>query len=200
MEKIAPLLKQIPVVLASGSPRRIRILKSFGIEPIVIKPNCSEDLSTNLLPKQEVLSLAVRKNLDVCSRIDEFSLVSNLNDYLVISSDTIVAFGNLVLEKPVDEADAKRMLTMLSGKEHTVYTGCCIYHKKTNSRFAFYDHTDVLFQPFGKDVIDAYVATGIPMDKAGAYGIQDGFKDQVERLNGSEDTVIGFPLNELLKR
>ena len=200
MEKIAPLLKTIPVVLASGSPRRIRMLREYGIEPIVRKPGCSEDIHIGLEPHQLVMALSVRKNLCVCSFPEEELVPAGTEDYLVISSDTIVSFEGKVLEKPVDEEDACRMLAMLSGNRHTVFTGCCVYHKSSGSRLLFYDSTDVYFKPFGRDVIDAYVATGIPMDKAGAYGIQDGFGEQVDYIAGSRDTVIGFPLNELLKR
>ena len=200
MEKIAPLLKTVPVILASGSPRRVRMLKAYGLDPIVIKPGCSEDIQTELKPHQLVMALSVRKNLCVSEMdLTEF-LPEGTDDYLIISSDTIVSFEGQVLEKPVDEADACRMLSMLSGKKHTVYTGCCVFHKASADRLLFYDSTDVYFKPFGRDVIDAYVATGIPMDKAGAYGIQDGFGDQVRCLVGSEDTVIGFPLNELLTK
>ena len=200
MEKIAPLLKSIPVVLASSSPRRIRMLKGFGLDPIVVKPGCSEEITTSLLPHQLVMALSLRKNLCVMNLPETDYLPEGISDYLIISSDTIVSFNGQVLEKPVDEADANRMLNMLSGRKHTVYTGCCVYHKATGNRLLFYDSTDVYFKPFGQDVINAYIATGIPMDKAGAYGIQDGFADQVEKLVGSEDTVIGFPLNALLTK
>jgi len=200
MEKIAPLLKQIPVVLASSSPRRIKMLRDFGLDPIVVKPDCGEEIFTELLPHQLVMALSLRKNLAVSGMSETELLMKDADDYLVISSDTIVSFNGQVLEKPVDEADAVRMLSMLSGNAHTVFTGCCVYHKATGNRLLFYDSTDVCFKPYGRDVIDAYVATGIPMDKAGSYGIQDGFRDQVDHFIGSEDTVIGFPLNELLTK
>jgi len=200
MEKIAPLLKTIPVILASGSPRRVEMLRNFGVNPIVVKPGCSEEIHTGLEPHQLVMSLSLRKNLAVTNMQEHSYIPEGCSDYLVISSDTIVYHDGKVLEKPVDEEDALRMLTMLSGKAHSVYTGCCVFRKSTGGRMLFYDRSYVYFKSYGRDVADAYIKTGIPMDKAGAYAIQEGFGDQVERLVGNEDTVIGFPLNELLKR
>jgi len=196
MEKIGKLIRQLPVVLASGSPRRIAMLREIGKEPIILRPECSEAIHTNLSPQRTVMALALRKLLWVRENMLSDSLP---DDYLMLSSDTVVSFENEILGKPSDEADAFRMLKELSGKMNTVYSSCCVWHKAEDSLYLFYDSTDVYFKPYSDNDIKAYIATGAPMDKAGGYGIQEGFDIYVERIDGEEDTVIGFPMTVLLR-
>lgn len=119
---------------------------------------------------------------------------------IIISSDTMVEVGGIPLGKPEDEADASRMLWMLSGRHHNVHTGVCVIYGE--KKLVGVDSTDVFFRALDQADIDAYIATGEPMDKAGAYGIQGLGGKLVSHINGNLDTVIGFPcelVEQLLK-
>ena len=174
-------------VLASASPRRKELLAEL-IEDFEICPsNADENVATYTSPEDLVKKLAALKAQEVAFRPEH-------DGKLVIGSDTVVAFGEEVLGKPKDEADAFRMLKMLSGKVHAVYTGVCFaykrgedYHSETQAA-----KTDVYFEELSDEWIRAYIAGGSPMDKAGAYGIQDG--GLVKKIEGSYTNVVGFPL------
>lgn len=185
-------LADIPVVLASGSPRRIEILQNVGIDPIIIKPDCKEDLHVDLTPSQTVMALALRKAMFV--EITEECKA--LDDYLLISCDTVVSFEGEVLGKPVSEYDAFSMLDKMNGKMNSVFSGVCL-KRKNGRRELFYDCSNVYFKPYGKQEIIAYVATGEPMDKAGAYAIQGGFSAYCEKVEGSFSNVVGLPIEKI---
>lgn len=148
------------LILASGSPRRSEILKNAGYEFVVKPTSADESLPGGILPEDAVKLLSERKADAAkieCSDV-------------VLSADTVVALGDRILGKPSDKAEAFSMLRSLSGKTHSVYTGVTI--KSAEKKRVFAVKTDVLFYPLTDDEINAYIATGEPFDKAGAYGIQ----------------------------
>lgn len=148
------------LILASGSPRRSEILKNAGYEFVVKPTSADESLPGGILPEDAVKLLSERKADAAkieCSDV-------------VLSADTVVALEDKILGKPSDKAEAFSMLRSLSGKTHSVYTGVTI--KSAEKKRVFAVKTDVLFYPLTDDEINAYIATGEPFDKAGAYGIQ----------------------------
>lgn len=180
-------------ILASASPRRkqlfAEIVETFDVLPAKGEENVPEGFT----PEQTVRHLAWQK-------AEEISRLPQAKGKAVLGADTVVALGADILGKPKDEADAVAMLTALSGNTHQVYTGICIFYPTENGKYGVYtfsDCTKVQFNPLSKQQIDAYVASGSPMDKAGAYGIQDG--GVVQEIEGSFSNVVGLPI-ELLKR
>ncbi len=178
-------------ILASASPRRKELLAELIDEFEIIPSLADENLEGDYTPMELVKALAELKAREVALRPENA-------EKWVIGSDTVVAFGGEVLGKPKDEADAFRMLKMLSGKAHAVYTGVCIACNqaggyRTDVRAA---KTDVYFEELSDEWIWQYIRGGSPMDKAGAYGIQDG--GLVNRIEGSYTNVVGFPV-ELAK-
>ena len=146
-------------------------------------------MENGLSPRELVCALAQQK-------ASEVALLPAAAGTAVIGSDTVVVFGEEVLGKPKNESDAKRMLSMLSGKVHQVYTGMCII-LPDGEKIIEADCTDVEFETLTESEIEVYIATGSPMDKAGAYGIQDG--GIVKGIHGSYSNVVGFPC-ELFKK
>ncbi len=172
-------------ILASASPRRKELLAEL-IEKFDIIPSQADENVTADSPRELVEILAERKALEVALRREN-------EGKIVVGSDTVVAFENQVLGKPKDEADAERMLSMLSGRAHAVYTGVCFAVQKAGQArlLTRSDKTAVYFHALSKEWIAEYVRGGSPMDKAGAYGIQDG--GLVEKIEGSYTNVVGFP-------
>jgi septum formation protein len=180
------------IVLASASPRRRNLLKQIGMQFSVDESNVPEDTAGYASPREIVLDLSRKKAVEVASRYDEA---------LVIGADTIVVLDGEVLGKPVDAPDAARMLRLLSGRTHDVYTGFCIIEKPGGRSVRDFEKTSVTFRELGGEEIDAYVRSGSPLDKAGAYGIQDDFGAIfVERIDGCFYTVVGFPLTRFYMR
>lgn len=174
-------------VLASASPRRKELLAGL-VDNFEIIPSCAEETVTEKLsPKEMVLELAERKAKEVAMRPEN-------EGKIVIGSDTVVSFGEEILGKPCDKADAFRMLKMLSGHRHQVYTGVCFTYVKRGQFVALTDadRTDVYFENLTDEWINSYIEGGSPMDKAGAYGIQDG--GLVKKIEGSYTNVVGFPV------
>nr|HPI37597.1 Maf family protein [Ignavibacteriaceae bacterium] len=117
---------------------------------------------------------------------------------IYITADTIVVYKNKVLNKPVDENDAYKMLSFLSNKTHTVYTGFCIFNSVNNKLINDFEKTDITFRKLGKDEIWDYIKSGSPMDKAGAYGIQDDYGAVfIKKINGCYYNVVGLPLTKV---
>ena len=173
-------------VLASASPRRKELLAEL-VNKFEIIPSLADENVAYTSPENLVLQLAERKASEVALRPEN-------EGKIVIGSDTVVAFEGKVLGKPKDKADAFRMLKMLSGKPHAVFTGVCFAVKKgeklsLNTRA---EKTAVYFEDLSDEWIRAYIASGSPMDKAGAYGIQDG--GLVKKIEGSYTNVVGFPI------
>ena len=179
-------------ILASASPRRKQLLAELVKDFEIIPSQADEKVEGNPSPKALVAQLAAMKAEEVVKRPEN-------EGKIVIGSDTVVAFGKKVLGKPKDEEDAFRMLKMLSGKKHAVYTGVsfqCLKNGK-HCRFTKVDKTLVYFNNLSDEWIWKYVKGGSPMDKAGAYGIQDG--GLVKGIKGSYTNVVGFPL-ELVEK
>lgn len=178
-----------PVVLASASPRRQQLLAMMGIDAITVPANIDEDALGNLPPRQYVEALAFRKAAHVQQRYP---------DAIVIGADTTVVLDGAMLNKPRDGEEARRMLTRLSGHTHTVMTGVAVLWQ--SKRLVDSRTTQVTFRTLTPEEIEAYVATGSPLDKAGAYGIQDDCGALfVSRIEGCYYTVVGLPV-ELLYR
>jgi septum formation protein len=181
-------LKFPAIILASSSPRRREFLKQLGIPFKIVVPRVDEQPEKGEEPGHFAWRLAVDKALDVASRFPGKSIV--------IAADTIVVLGKTILGKPKDAADAQRMLKMLSGREHEVITGVCVMSGKKKKSFV--TSTDVVFKKLTKQEIDFYIASGEPMDKAGAYAIQGIGSFLVREIRGSYTNVVGLPVAELL--
>ena len=169
-------------ILASKSPRRRELLAEIVPEFDIITKEVNEDLPSEIHPKQGVELLAIRKGAAVARELSP--------DTLVISSDTLVELGGVPLGKPVDEADAVKMLKMLSGKAHNVHTGVAVHYQ--GKVYSGVDTTAVHFREMTDEEILDYVHSGDPMDKAGAYGIQSGGGKFVSGFDGNYDTVVGL--------
>lgn len=176
------------IILASASPRRKELLTLAGIEYEVVVSQCEEILPENITPDKAVEELARQKAEDVFCRNEEA---------MIIAADTVVALGDTILGKPKDEEDAFNMLSSLSGKCHTVYTGVCI--KKKDKTDIFHVATQVEFYELSDKEIKDYIATGEPMDKAGAYGIQGKGFVLVKGIHGDYFNVVGLPLSETVR-
>jgi len=164
-------------------------MKKITVDYEVIPSVVEEIVPPNATPEEVAASLAEQKAKDVYLR----------HGGVVLGADTVVAFENQILGKPKNQDDARRMLKMLAGKTHRVVTGVAIYHDGGSVVDAVC--TAVTFGKMTAEQIEKYVATGSPMDKAGAYGIQDGYIP-IEGLSGSYDNVVGFPterIRELLQ-
>lgn len=176
------------IILASASPRRKELLTLAGIEYEVVVSQCEEILPDGITPDKAVEELARQKAEDVFSRNP---------DCMIIAADTVVALGNTILGKPKDEDDAFNMLSSLSGRRHTVYTGVCI--KTKDKTDIFHVATEVEFYPLSDKEIKDYIATKEPMDKAGAYGIQGKGFVLVKGIHGDYFNVVGLPLAETVR-
>lgn len=177
------------IILASASPRRKELLTLAGI-PFEAHPvNADETITCCTPPEGAVMMLASRKAQLAAEQFP---------DDLIIGADTIVAVGKRIYGKPATEEEAFEMLSALSGKKHQVFTGVCIYNK-SGDRNAFCTRTDVTFFPLSEDEIWAYIATGEPMDKAGAYGIQGKGALLVKKIEGDYYNVVGLPVSRLVR-
>ena len=175
-----------PLVLASRSPRRIHLLRQVGFQPEVQSCDIPEDFDPRLSPAENARELALRKAECVAGRLERA---------YVVGADTIVAINGQMLGKPADAEEAKRMLQLLSGRTHTVYTGFAIVDRPSNLNAVEVESTLVTFRDLYPDEVDEYVQGGSPMDKAGAYGIQDDYGAVfVSRVEGCFYNVVGFPL------
>ena len=178
------------IILASGSPRRLELLREEGIEPEVIKPDCEEELLTELTPWQTVMALSLKKGENVAEKL---AGEPGYEDGLLIASDTIV-YLERVIGKPADIEDARAILRFLSGRPHTVYSGAYIKDLASGKQILLYDATKVFFRPLSASEIDEYVRDGKTLDKAGSYAIQGDFARHIDHIEGNLDNVIGFPL------
>lgn len=186
---------EMRVILASASPRRRELLTQIGMEYEVI-PSTVDEKMTKTLPEEVVQELSLQKAEDVCAGLR----TQEMEDFLVIGADTVVAFEGAIMGKPMDEEDACRMLRALQGKVHQVYTGVTLCgERKGSAAFCstFYEKTDVVMYPMTEEEIEAYVATKEPMDKAGAYGIQGRCAAHIERISGDYNNVVGLPVGRL---
>ena len=183
------LLKQYNVVLASNSPRRRELLADLGIDFEVRTINGIDESYPAQLPVLEIAEYISRKKAEAYR-------AEMASDELIITADTVVILGNEVLGKPHDADDARRMLRALSGKTHKVVTGVTIVTEGAMRSFSAV--TDVEFAPLSDEDIDYYVDNYRPLDKAGAYGIQEWIGCMgVRHISGSFYNVMGLPLHRL---
>ncbi len=173
------------LILASASPRRRELLGYFGLPFQVIPAAGPEVPPAQADADKTVFSLSLQKAVQVAE---------SYPDALVIGADTVVEIDGVILGKPHDEADAKRMLRLLSGREHRVYTGVSLVRRSASYSSTRTAMTRVFFREMTDAEIGAYVATGEPMDKAGAYGYQGRAGMYVERIEGDFFNVVGLPL------
>jgi septum formation protein len=175
-----------PLILASQSPRRKNLLKQIGMKFRIVPSRAAEVFSPHQSPGENAQRIALEKATDVAAR---------LNRGIVIGADTIVVLDHHILGKPKSKDDAKRMLRLLSGREHSVFTGFALKDVETGRQIAGVEETKVRFRKLTEQEIADYVTGGSPMDKAGSYGIQDDFGAVfIERVNGCFYNVVGFPL------
>lgn len=173
------------IILASQSPRRQELLRQIGITDFITRPaKGREYLDPDLSPSQTVCALAQQKAQEI--------LPTTATHDLVIAADTVVALEGQIFGKPADARDAARMLRVLSGREHQVYTGVTLAtRERISTRYAM---TAVQFRSLTEDEITRYIATGEPMDKAGSYAIQGLGSIFVQRIAGDYFNVVGLPL------
>ena len=185
----------IKFVLASASPRRRELLVNLGIPFSVVNPNIDETCDAKMSPAEMVVDLAVRKALAGCAMLESSAPT------LVLGSDTVVAIDGQVLGKPVDNTDARRMLNLLSGRSHSVFTGIALAEicegvvKGIVSSAVV--ETVVKFRNIPPGALDSYANSGDSLDKAGAYGIQGGASAFVIELLGDYFNVVGLPVSQI---
>ncbi len=177
------------IILASASPRRLELLDSAGVEFEVFASRIPEDILGEETPEDHVRRLARDKALDVAARVE---------GRFFIGADTVVVCDGEIMGKPADAPDAERMLKKLSGIAHSVITGYAVFDKERDDLLVEAVTTRVSFKYLRDEEITAYIATGCPFDKAGAYAIQGGAAHMVEKIDGSYTNVVGLPLCEVV--
>ncbi len=178
-----------PIILASKSPRRQELLKLMGIDFRIVLKEVDETYPEGLTPPEIALYISEKK----AKAFDEL-----LSDEIVITADTIVVIDGKILGKPENEEHALEILSALSGNMHEVITAVSLL--KNSSIHSFYEISEVFFKPITRDQIQYYIKNGNPMDKAGAYGIQEWIGlIAIERINGSYTNVVGLPTHRLYK-
>lgn len=182
------------LILASASPRRRELLAQIGLD-FEVMPGAGEERITCSDPADIVKELAEGKAGEVFAGLEE----GKKESALVLGADTIVVHRGRILGKPVDEKDAEHMLEGLCGDTHQVYTGVafCWLEEGQARKESFYECTSVEVYPATKEEIGAYVKTGDPMDKAGAYGIQGRFAAYIKKIDGDYNNVVGLPVGRV---
>lgn len=184
------------IILASNSPRRKELLEQIGVKFIII-PSNKEEITTKTKPADIVKELAIMKAKEIAERVEETSII--------IGADTMVAIGDEILGKPKDYEDAKRMITMLQGKEHQVYTGVGIIIKDKDSTeikeriINFVEESKVKVSELSTEQIENYISTKEPYDKAGAYAIQGLFAAHIESIHGDYNNIVGLPIAKIYR-
>jgi septum formation protein len=179
-----------PLILASESPRRRQYFDDLGLVYSISSSNVSEVL----LEKEDPEGFAIRM-----AREKAMAVMSLYPGSWVVAADTVVTIDGAVLGKPADKSDAVAMLMRLSGREHSVWTGFCVGCVEEGTQIVDSVLTKVTFVDFSEEIARAYVATGEPLDKAGAYGIQGQGAFLVAALSGSYTNVVGLPLHEVIR-
>lgn len=174
------------LILASASPRRKELLEKIGL-PFTVQPAKGEERITQKSPAAVVMELSRQKAEEIAAVQTE--------DCIIIGADTVVAKGEKIMGKPKDAADAKQMLRSIADDCHQVYTGVTLIRTGAHPQsVTFQEKTDVFLYPISDAELDAYIASGDPMDKAGAYGIQGDFAIYVKRIAGDYYNVVGLPI------
>ncbi len=179
------------IILASTSPRRHGLMQQIGLDFEVIPSNYEEDMTMNMFSYKLVQTLAYGKAKEVANRV---------KSGIVIGADTFVTLGNKKLGKPKSKEDAKNMLRMQSGKMQKIYSGIAIIDVKSGKELIAYEVTKLKMKKLTKKEIDGYVATGEPLDKAGAFALQGLGAIFVEKVDGCYSNVIGLPLHLLANK
>ena len=187
-QSLKQILGERKLILASSSPRRKEILQREEIEFEVIHPPDSLEETLTADPVEHVLILSREKAESVSSAV---------GPGLILGADTVVVLDGEILGKPTDPKNAFAILRKLSGRTHRVYTGLTLLNKYNGKTISDYDCTEVRFNRLEEQKITVYIATGEPMDKAGAYGIQGMGSFLVEKIDGNLDNVIGLPTGKL---
>lgn len=179
------------LVLASGSPRRKSLLERLGFSLTIVPSSVEELFDESMEPSQMAIQLADLKASQIAT---------NYPDRIVLGADTIVVLDGLMMAKPIDHNDAVRMLQLLSGRTHQVWTGVCLVQLEKQQKIHFVERTDVQFAALTDDEIQQYITTAQPFDKAGAYGIQDDWGSVfVTGIVGDFYNVVGLPLHALYR-
>ncbi|MBE7019291.1 MAG: septum formation protein Maf [Ruminococcaceae bacterium] len=187
-------MNQAKIILASQSPRRKELLAREGIAFTVYVTDADETVSEDMAPNELVAELSYRKAQSAAQAFLG-------EEVLVVAADTVVALDNEIFGKPVDEADARRMLQLLSGKAHSVFTGVTLAYV-AKEKVAYQKkvcETKVYFYPITEEEIAAYINTGEPFDKAGSYAIQGIASKFVKKIEGDFDNVVGLPVFAILE-
>ena len=181
-----------PLILASQSPRRRQLLSQIGLTYSILPANIDEDAVSLVLPPQEyVRELSKRKALYIREEIGGAKAI-------ILGADTIVVIDGRILNKPTDPDDAFLMLKQLSNRMHEVFTGITLVESHTGNIKSEVQRTEVYFRELDDEEIRQYIASGSPMDKAGAYGIQEDYGAVfVSKINGCYYNVVGLPLEKL---
>ena len=183
------------MILASASPRRLELLRQVGIEPVV-EPSHVQEVITSTIPGEVVMELSRQKAEDI-------AWLHRGEPVIVLGADTVVAADGKILGKPKDREDAIRMVKLLQGRSHQVYTGVTLVFCGENSSqntspvITFFEETQVCVFPMTDRQVEAYVDTKEPMDKAGAYGIQGKFAAYVKGIVGDYNNVVGLPVGRV---
>lgn len=190
---------KLPLILASESPRRRQLLEEAGYKFQVDSVKVSEIIGENLNPPQVVQGLArLKAEALIQCWVQQGKDLKSPNN-LVLAADTLVFLETQPLGKPSDAEQARQFLDLLSGRKHAVLTGICLIETGSRRRVEAYDETLVQFKKLSSEQIASYVATGEPLDKAGAYAIQGQGGAFVESTQGSWSNVVGLPLEKLAK-
>ena len=192
------------IILASGSPRRKELLAQIGLS-FTVRVSEADEHTEETKPEKLVCILSERKVLAVWDELTE----EEKKESILIGADTVVAVDDRILGKPADETEAFQMIKLLQGRSHQVYTGVTILRQGglqpleegtstcSIQKKQLFEKTDVLVYPMSEDEITAYVKTGEPLDKAGAYGIQGSFAAYIQGINGDYSNVVGLPVGRL---
>ena len=189
---------EIKIVLASGSPRRKDFLTGLGIDYCVI-PAVADEVQP--LTDEQPAAYAMRAAHAKAGEVMQLMPQSD-GTCLVIGADTIVVLDNEIMGKPKDNAEAMAMLQRLGGRGHSVYTGCCCLFRDESGHIrkeTFFEESRVWMYPFPDKALAAYIQTGEPMDKAGAYAIQGLGSFLIEKVEGSWTNIVGLPLGRLVQ-
>jgi septum formation protein len=176
------------MILASASPRRAELLRQLGLAFQVVPSDAAEVCHSHLTPREVCLMNAYRKARTVAARFPAA---------LVLGADTMVCLDDMIFGKPADLAEASRMLVQLQGRTHQVITGVCLVRQEARRSRLFAVATDVTFRPLSPARIQDYLAAINPLDKAGAYAIQEQGEQIVAGISGSFSNVVGLPLERL---
>ncbi|MGQ3888900.1 Maf family protein [Legionella sp. CNM-1927-20] len=183
----------LKIILASASQRRLQILKEHGLNVVVMPANIEEIQQKDEEAKKYVTRLAREKAQTILPQVN-----LDMAD-LILAADTTVAYQNHILEKPQDRNDAYRMLSMLSGKSHEVYTGYALIFLPEKRWWIDCVTTKITFHTLTEQQIQNYIDSGDPFDKAGGYGIQNVYNTFIKEIKGSYYSVMGLPIEEILK-